>query len=122
MECHRYILVDHEPVVEPDLFKWAKWYEGADCYVALTKLDKAEVSTVFLGLDHDFTKAGPPLLFETRVFVGCRGELAGYTRRYSTWEEAEKGHSAVVERVRVAEELKEEERLQRAQVQQEGSC
>jgi hypothetical protein len=46
------------------------------------------VSTVFLGIDHNFGN-GPPLLFETMVFGG---EYDGYCKRYSTWEEAEGGH------------------------------
>lgn len=47
------------------------------------------VSTVFLGLDHQFDDDGPPLLFETMIFGGKHD---GYQERYSTWEEAEAGH------------------------------
>ena len=42
-----------------------------------------EASTVFLGLDHQLTEDGPPLLFETMVFGG---PLSGETDRCSTWE------------------------------------
>jgi len=45
------------------------------------------VSTVFLGLDHSVR--GPPQLFESMVFGG---PLDGTQHRYSTWEEAERGH------------------------------
>jgi hypothetical protein len=51
------------------------------------------VSTVFLGLDHNFSMVGPPLLFETMVFGG---PLNGECRRYATWVEAEAGHREVV--------------------------
>lgn len=47
-----------------------------------------DVSTVFLGLDHNWG-GGPPLLFETMIFTDGEG---GYCRRYSAWEEAEAGH------------------------------
>jgi hypothetical protein len=53
-----------------------------------------EISTVFLGLDHNFGQ-GPPLLFESMVFGG---EDDGEMVRYSTWEEAETGHKLLVEK------------------------
>jgi hypothetical protein len=47
------------------------------------------VSTVFLGLDHSFGE-GPPLLFETMVFVN---DMSGrWMDRCSTWAEAERQH------------------------------
>lgn len=52
------------------------------------------VSTVFLGLDHQFAPDGPPLLFETMVF----SDDDTYERqiRYTTYDEAEVGHAAIV--------------------------
>jgi hypothetical protein len=71
--------------------------------VALTALTpEVEVSTVFLGLDHQFGE-GPPLLFETMVFAQQdmgREALEALTQRYSTWHEAEQGHEAVCGQVR----------------------
>lgn len=60
----------------------------------------AYVSTVFLGLDHNFGDRGPsPILFETMTFgVGDEPEQV----RYSTWAEAEAGHQAAVARARAA--------------------
>ena len=76
-----------------NILEWAKWYEGADRIVKKTKLpNHVEVSTVFLGLDHSFGN-GKPLLFETMVFGG---EYDQHTERYSTYEEAEKGHDEVI--------------------------
>ena len=56
------------------------------------------ISTVWLGLDHDYAGLGPPLIFETMVF----GEEGNETdcERCSTWEEAERQHEAMVEKVR----------------------
>ncbi len=93
-----YILAGKEPVQERDWRRWAEWYQNADRHVGLDKIGKdIEVSTVFLGRDHRFSSAGPPILFETLVFGG---DLDGEMRRYETWDEAEDGHKAMVERVR----------------------
>ena len=54
------------------------------------------VSTVWLGSDHQFGE-GEPLVFETMVFPkGDWGELD--VRRYTTEEEAIKGHKEMVEK------------------------
>ena len=55
------------------------------------------VSTVFLGIDHNFSGKGPPLLFETQVVLN--GELDTQVR-YATWDEAEKGHAEAVAAVK----------------------
>jgi hypothetical protein len=91
-----YILDGKTPVPEPNLLKWAQWFANADAdrLVAHTMQEDVSVSTVFLGLDHNHF--GPrPLLFETMVFYARK---SGETDRYSTWEEAEKGHAEMVKR------------------------
>lgn len=77
--------------------RWARWFETADRIVKNTPVGDAKVSTVFLGIDHSFREMGEPLLFETMVFGG---QMHGEQERYSTWEEAEKGHEKMVERLR----------------------
>jgi len=52
----------------------------------------ADVSTVFLGLDHGWGD-GPPILFETMIFGGPHDQRQW---RYSTIEEAREGHKAAV--------------------------
>ena len=52
------------------------------------------VSTVFLGIDHNFGD-GPPILYETMVF-GLEDE---YQCRYETRVEAESGHDRTVKMV-----------------------
>jgi hypothetical protein len=94
----KYILVNGVPTIEPDLMKWAKWFETSERRVALTNVADAHVSTIFLGLDLSFG-SGPPLLYETVVFGGA---LKNVTERYATAEEARRGHEAIVERVRNA--------------------
>lgn len=90
---HKFILDGHTPVAEPDVVKWGRWLEEADRTVGLTKTRAGEVSTVFLGLDHNFSDEGPPILFESLVFGG---KLNGEGRRYATWDEAEAGHWELV--------------------------
>jgi hypothetical protein len=55
---------------------------------------ETRVSTVFLVINHGFH--GENKWFETMVFGG---DLDGEQDRYTTWEEAEHGHAAMVARV-----------------------
>lgn len=87
-----YILKGHFPVYEPNLEIWGEWMEHAERCIAMDSIGPAKVSTVFLGLDHALP-GDDPLLFETMVFGG---QMDGFTRRYSTWDEAEAGHSEIV--------------------------
>lgn len=94
----KYILDGHRAIPVDDLFDWAHWLETADRRVALTKISSnVKVSTVFLGLDHNWGLAGPPAIFETMVFGGPMDQEQD---RYSTWEQAEAGHEAMVAKVR----------------------
>lgn len=94
----KYILVGHKPKLEPDLLKWAEWFANGDARrVAHDVVGAVRVSTVFLGLDHQFGN-GPPLLFETMTFGP--NDDGQEEHRYSTWDEAEAGHAAIVERLK----------------------
>lgn len=92
----KYILKGKKAIPECDLLKWAKWFETAKKHVANDFIGKVRVSTVFLGLNHNFG-VGEPILFETMIFGGKHDE---YQERYCTWEEAEEGHKKALELVR----------------------
>jgi hypothetical protein len=65
------------------------------------------ISTVFLGLDHNFDPNGPPILFETIVF---NGPLDEWQKRYVSYDFAEHGHKqavALVERALAGENFAE---------------
>lgn len=97
MELDKYILVGHEPIVEPDLMKWAEWWEKHHAlrHIAVDEINDKRVSTVFLGINHKFFGGGQPLLFETMVFT--KGSWADeYMERYYTWDEAARGHKRIV--------------------------
>lgn len=74
--------------------------------VAESYIGPFRVSTVFLGVDHAHGN-GAPLLFETMVFI-IDDPIDTYSRRYSTWTEAEKGHAETLTRLSI--QLEEEER------------
>ncbi len=87
-----------EPVLEPDIIKWAKWLgkpsaddpiDGATWRVGADHVGSTFVSTVFLGLDHAFN-GGPPILWETLV---RGGELDGEGDRYCSRASAKEGHA-----------------------------
>ena len=91
----RYILVDKVPQLEPDLIKWATWFEKTSRIVALDNIEKdIRVSTVFLGLDHSFGASTVPILFETMIFGGQHDD---YQERYATYKQAEAGHKFAVQ-------------------------
>jgi hypothetical protein len=93
----RYILDDqHRAIEEPDLMTWVQWFENDKRRVAWDEIDGVKVSTVFLGLDHNFGANSVPILFETMVFGG---PMDGEADRYATWDEAVAGHQAMVDRV-----------------------
>jgi hypothetical protein len=92
-----YILQDRRPVAIDSVDDWAVWMNDSDRKVAYTKIDNdVAVSTVFLGLDHQYGN-GPPLLFETMIFGG---PLDNKCWRYSSWDDAEIGHQAAVRKAR----------------------
>ena len=96
----KYILVGKKPVLEPNTLKWAEWLETADRQVAVTHIPTLDgeiiVSTAFLGLDHNFSGVGKPLLFETMIFGGKHD---GEQLRTETWAQAKKAHRELEARV-----------------------
>jgi hypothetical protein len=95
-DTFHYILEGKKAIPEPDLFKWARWFQTENRHVVLDSLPNGvQVSTVFLGLDHGYGH-GDPILFETMIFGGEHNQ---YTERYSTYEQAEEGHKRAVELV-----------------------
>jgi hypothetical protein len=95
-----YILNGHEPIPEPDLLTWARWFETSvpERVVAQTDIPGGVVSTVFLGLNHNHG-AGRPRLFETMVFIDG-GDDEQTQLRCATWDEAVAQHAAVLEQLR----------------------
>jgi len=106
MALRCYVLDDQGNPVPCDVLTWGRWMEAADTYRLRTiakdrdegpGADPVEVSTVFLGLDHNYRGSGPPVLWETLVFGG---PLDGTQRRYDSRDAALRGHQAICRLVR----------------------
>lgn len=55
--------------------------------------ERVQVSTIFLGMDHDWTFRGPPVLWETMLFGCAEGsKLDQYCVRYTSAKAAKRGH------------------------------
>jgi hypothetical protein len=90
-----YILKGRE-AVPVDMMTWARWFEKGNRVLKRETIGNADVSTVFLGLNHQFGD-GPPMIFETMVFGG---ELDQEQDRCSTYDEAERMHERMVDKVK----------------------
>ena len=98
-----YILDENNQAVKANsTMEWAIWFEKNDNkrQINLTTLDsKTVISTVFLGIG-SFALQEKANLFETMVFGG-KMDLKVY--KYSTYEQAVKGHDDVVGIVKIIE-------------------
>ncbi len=85
-------ILKNKRVHEADLLTWARWLEthGKERLIAKTKVGRKEVSTVFIGIDHNFFDKKLHI-FETMIFP-----KADVYERYATWGEAERGHARAV--------------------------
>jgi hypothetical protein len=93
-EMSEYYGRDGEPMT-PD--EWLEKFSDFDYKrVALDKIGDVEVSTVWLGLNHNWG-AGRPLIFETLTFGGPDD---GDMDRYATEAEALRGHEQTVSRLK----------------------
>src|SRR5262245_15360899 len=86
----------YDPDGNPILFsEWAEQRQQ-NRHVGSDEVDGVWVSTVYLGMDHGFFygQAGyKPIIYETMVFGG---EHDQYQERYSTYEQARKGHERAI--------------------------
>ena len=82
--------------------EWTKQFEDMskadNRHVSEDYVGSYHISTVWLGLDHNYF-GGRPLLFETMVFnEGSLGDI--YMDRYTTWDESVEGHKKAVQWVK----------------------
>lgn len=118
----KYILKDKIAYVCHNLQEWAVFMNDPGRIVKKTQIDAFLVSTVFLGLDHNHSELGDPLLFETMIFAedssgdipfdGADDALFGYMKRDSFWNDAEETHEKACESIR--------NRIEQAKAQSEG--
>jgi hypothetical protein len=96
-----YILDENNNVIEADLTTWAQFIgdERERSIVKQEYIGDLQVSTIFIGLDHNLagliTKGEHrPHIFETMIFKDNKDI---YCDRYSTWEEAKEGHQKAID-------------------------
>lgn len=78
----------------PSSSRWYLMKTGLGFSVARTDVGNRRISTVFLGIDHNYGGQGGPLLWETMVFPG-----ATHCERYESYEEAISGHETTCKEV-----------------------
>ena len=94
-----YILEGDQAIPVEDVAAWAKQFGALDCrQIELTLTDDLRISTMFLGINGNISGKGPPLLFETIVYQLDEDSSDLEWQRYSTIDEARKGHATMVEK------------------------
>lgn len=93
-----YILDEQgNPVPEPDVLKWAAWFQDNRRVLKHDRFGRVLVSTVFLGLDHSFSfeenEVKEPVLWESMIF---KGKHADTQERYTSQRAALEGHQQLV--------------------------
>lgn len=79
------------PVKCTDIRQWEKFLQSKRKIIEQTVVANGRwISTVFLGLDHNFYDAGDPILFETMVFPEKGNYADLYCKRYSTLDQAKR--------------------------------
>ena len=90
----KYYDKENKPI---NLIEWMKLFDDIEYKrIDLTKFNRVEISTVWLGLNHNFG-TGQPLIFETMVFKENDYKDIDM-ERYSTLVEAKKGHKKMVKK------------------------
>ena len=86
-----------------DVLTWARWFESAhqtgQRFVRQNRMNGILISTIFLGIDHNFFGSGPPILWETMIFGLYRVDPQW---RFSDVESAKHWHAIQLHKVKLA--------------------
>lgn len=98
-----YILQAGIAIPTNDMAAWSMFMASDDRVLKTTDVftpgaETVRVSTVFLGLDHNYFGRGAPVLWETMVFGGPHDMDQ---RRYTSAESALEGHQQTVSELRL---------------------
>jgi hypothetical protein len=97
MKLKHWILDKNGRPVAVDLLTWAKWFGTAERIIAQETIAQNWVSTIFLGIDHNYEPHGPPILWETMSFGAKRNQDC--RRCAGSIEQAEAMHEDMVKAV-----------------------
>lgn len=102
--CGTYKLDENKNAIPCSTKEWGEQREEMSKnntkHVAEETIGDYWISTVWLGLDHQWHDYGAPLIYETMVFESKNKAYEIYCKRYSTWNQAEEGHKKAVEWVK----------------------
>ena len=102
LRCYVLDPLTGEPRPEPDAAAWGRWFGSSDeaRRVAWDEVGAVVVSTVFIGLDHNHSRAkgAAAVLWETAIRTEGQWEVVG---RWISREAALAGHAEAVRRLRV---------------------
>jgi len=97
-----YILQDGKPMPIRDSFAWANWMEKHR-FTETVQHDwhcGVMISTVFLGLDHNYGPNGMPILWETILFARTRKSRQCFNQtfqcRYTSQQDADNMHQHII--------------------------
>ena len=93
-----YILDENGNPKAVDAVTWADSLEKADRKLAQDSIGSLRVSTVFLGVDLNFSDKGPPILWETKVSDLPDDEEV--VEQYSSRADALEGHKRICDEMR----------------------
>ena len=96
LKRHEFYILKGKEVYNASHQEWSEYFNSHDRVVKQTKIDKITISTVFIGVDHNFDSYGPPSVFETMTFNA--GEE--YWSLYATWDKAIDGHNKIVDTIK----------------------
>jgi hypothetical protein len=92
-----FILDENKNVIPANVFEFGSFFEdGKNRIIKQETINNKLVSTVFMGINHNFTPGGKLKVFETMVFENDDFKDL-YQDRYSTYEEALSGHENAVQ-------------------------
>jgi hypothetical protein len=96
-----WILVGQTPLEVASAKEWADWFEkhSMERILAQQNVPGGWLSTVFLGIDHNWTGHGLPVLFETMLFPSSHDLREEGQWRWRSYLEAERGHEAIVQAI-----------------------
>jgi hypothetical protein len=97
MTLKHWILDDNGRPIQVDLLTWAKWFGSDKRALAQETVGQNMISTIFLGIDHNWLEIGPPVLWETMTFGAKLNQEQ--CRCAGTKEQAEAMHEQMVKAV-----------------------
>jgi hypothetical protein len=94
---HTHFILEDREIVPAPFEEWANWFEHGKRIIEQTHVGDRFVSTVFLGIDHNFMGMGGPILFETMIFDGPNARSHDlFQERSRTYREAVARHAYAV--------------------------